>query len=151
MHPVGSMAAKVRAIDRRYIRLSEPLQAHVEHLARLAGVTSSDVVTFVLTEAFEENRALERSPETPPTPPPAPRPQRRPADVIPLRRPPVEKSAPGLTRALFYLDPWYLRRQAAEVRGVARAVRARAAMVCNAAGSARAKATNAIELARASL
>ena len=147
MHPLQGMPARVRAIDHRYIRLDPSLQSHVEHLARLAGVTSSDVVTFVLTEAFEESGALERPPETRATPAPVPRRQRRPADVIPIRR---SRRYPA-PQVLAHFDPPYLRRQAAEVLGLARALRTRADEARAAAVNARAMAAAALALARDSV
>jgi hypothetical protein len=124
MHLIPGMSARVHLIDRRYIRLSDPLRSHVEHLARLAGVTASDVVTFVLTEALEDGSLRPPAPaDVQPEPAPAPAPPRRRADVIPITRARRVESQ----RILERLDASYLRRQAADLRRVARAARARAA------------------------
>jgi len=130
------MPAKVRAIDHRYIRLNPSLLSHVEHLARLAGVTSSDVVTFVLTEAFEDGSLRPSAPaDVQPEPAPFPTPPRRRADVIPITR----ARCGGPRGTLARLDASYLRRQAADLRQMARAVRERAARACHAADDARAR------------
>jgi hypothetical protein len=137
-----SMSGKIRAIDGRYIRLSGPLRSHVEHLARLAGVTASDVVTFALTEAFEDGALRPPAPaDVPPQPAPLPARPRRRADVIPITR--ARSSGPRWV--LECLDASYLRRQAADLRKIARAVRARAAQACHNADDARARSTNALK------
>lgn len=47
------MPGKVRPLDRHYVRLTDHALAHVEHLARLAGVSPSDVINYVVSEVFE--------------------------------------------------------------------------------------------------
>jgi hypothetical protein len=140
MHLMQSMPARVHAIDRRYIRLSDPLLSRVEHLARLAGVTASDVVTFVLTEAFEDGSLPQPAPaDDPPPAEPLAAPHRHPADVIAITR--ARSREPR--KALECVDGSSLRRQAADLRGVAQAVRTPPAQTRHAADGARAGATSA--------
>jgi len=86
------MLGKARPLDRRLIRLSDTMLGKVEHLARLAGVSPSDVVEFVLIEVFDGDGFLDPSPpdgrEADPSPrkPGASVPSRSPADVISITR-----------------------------------------------------------------
>jgi hypothetical protein len=89
MQPVTLMAGRVRPWDRRFVRLSDPVLAQVEHLARLAGVGVDHVVEFILTEALSQGLPQPGATREPPPPPPGKsrrgRPQRS-ADVIPIAR-----------------------------------------------------------------
>ena len=49
-----TMPGKIRPLDQRPIRLSEPVRQTIERLARLANVTPSEIVDFILTEVLEE-------------------------------------------------------------------------------------------------
>jgi hypothetical protein len=75
------MPGHVRSLDRRRIRLNEPLLAHVEYLARLAGVSPDDIVNFVLTEVLEVGDPPLSMPAAARRPPRRPD---RPADIIPI-------------------------------------------------------------------
>jgi hypothetical protein len=48
------MTGKIRPLDQRSIRLSEPVRQTIERLARLANVTPSEIVDFILTEVLQE-------------------------------------------------------------------------------------------------
>jgi hypothetical protein len=48
------MTGKIRPLDQRSIRLSEPVRQAIEQLARLANVTPSEIVDFILTEVLQE-------------------------------------------------------------------------------------------------
>jgi hypothetical protein len=169
------MPGKIRTFDRRFIRLSDTNLASVEHLARLAGVTPSDVVDFVLTEVLEgacladheltERPGLPITPHVPHRAKAPARPCRRPADVIPIDRrhgclkesdPPevhtqVRTAVPIVVPILEYRDLTYLRRAALEVRGLARTTRAHAVEACHRATCARDRAATVLEQARAAL
>jgi hypothetical protein len=120
---------KVRALDRRLIRLSDPVAAQVEYLARLAGVSTGAIVEFILTEVFESG-----DDESPAVPAPEavtpPRPG-RPADVIPISR--KHPADPARVQ-----DPTPLRRKADAARARASAARAHAAAAHDRAERARA-------------
>jgi hypothetical protein len=60
------MAGKIRPLGHRPIRLSEPVRQTIERLARLANVTPSEIVDFILTEVLEEAGLPEQLPEAPP-------------------------------------------------------------------------------------
>jgi hypothetical protein len=60
------MAGKIRPLDHRPIRLSEPVRQTIERLARLANVTPSEIVDFILSEVLEEAGLPEQLPDTPP-------------------------------------------------------------------------------------
>ena len=60
------MAGKVRPLDHRPIRLSEPVRLTIERLARLANVTPSEIVDFILTEVLQEAGLPDPLPEAPP-------------------------------------------------------------------------------------
>jgi hypothetical protein len=53
MRAFSLVPGKVRPLDRHYVRLTDHALAHVEHLARLAGVSPSDVINYVVSEVFE--------------------------------------------------------------------------------------------------
>jgi hypothetical protein len=86
------MPGRVRPQDQRLIRLSDTMLGKVEHLARLAGVSASDVVEFVLIEVFDGDGFLDPSPpdgreaDPPLRKPGASVPSRSPADVISITR-----------------------------------------------------------------
>src|SRR5687767_13965944 len=141
------MPGRVRSIDRGYIRLSEPVRAQVEYLARLAGVATGDIVNFVLSEMLELDAAA-----APPAPPvrrhgPSPRPRpRRQADVIPIAR----KRVPLRCAPLVELrEMHHLRRQAENIRRHAQELRARAVEARSAALGARTRASDLLHGARA--
>jgi hypothetical protein len=147
------MPGKVRPIDRARIRLTGPLLDKVAYLARLAGVTASDIVNYVLGEVLTDDAQPEAQPEAPPTPtqappaprqaPPAPRRGTRrtgPADVIPIsRRQPARVPA--------RMEMAELRHRAVDAREHARAARARATDACVAAARARDRAMAALQAA----
>ena len=140
------MPGKVRSIDRGYVRLSEPVRAQVEYLARLAGVGSGDIVNFVLSEMLELD---DTAPPAPPVrrhrPSARPRPRRQ-ADVIPIAR----KRVPLRCAPLVDLrEIHHLRRHAAEVRRHAKELRTRAVQVRSAAAGARERASGLLDGARA--
>jgi hypothetical protein len=60
------MASKIRPLDHRPIRLSEPVRQTIERLARLANVTPSEIVDFILTEVLDEADLPEQLPDAPP-------------------------------------------------------------------------------------
>jgi hypothetical protein len=125
------MPGKVRSLDRARICLSGSVLEHVSNLARLAGVSCSDIVNYVLSEVLTGDTRPEALPGA--APPATGRASRRarPADVIPItrnHRPPAR------------MELAELRRRAAGVREHARAARARAADACRAAGRARERA-----------
>ena len=60
------MAGKIRPLDHRPIRLSEPVRQTIERLARLANVTPSEIVDFILSEVLEEAGLPEQLPDAPP-------------------------------------------------------------------------------------
>jgi hypothetical protein len=77
------MAGKIHPLDHRPIRLSEPVRQTIERLARLANVTPSEIVDFILTEVLEEAGLPEQLTDAPP--PVAPRDRTvEPAAVIPI-------------------------------------------------------------------
>src|SRR5687767_14568072 len=80
------MPSRVRSIDRGYIRLSEPVRAQVEYLARLAGVGTGDIVNFVLSEMLELDDAAAPPPPVRQRGPAVRARPRRQADVIPIDR-----------------------------------------------------------------
>jgi hypothetical protein len=134
------MPAKVSPLDRARVRLSGPIVDKVSHLARLAGVTSSDIVNYVLSEVLTDD-----GPEAPPAdaPPATPMPhrvrrRREPAAVIPITR---GQQAPAPVRMTLE----ELRRRADGVCEHARAARAMAAEACLAAARARDRATASLQ------
>jgi hypothetical protein len=58
------MPGRVRRLDRLYVRLSDQMLTHVDHLAHLAGVSASDVINYVLSEAFESGHWDSRDEES---------------------------------------------------------------------------------------
>ena len=137
------MPGRVRRLDRHYVRLSSHTLAHVEHLARLAGVSSSDVIHYVLSEVFEGGLPAADRADVSPTPPIAPAvpSRRRPAEVIPItRRHRVEagRAEPVIP------DHAGLRERASEVRRLAREARERAAAARGRADSAQERARQAL-------
>ena len=77
------MAGKIHPLDHRPIRLSEPVRQTIERLARLANVTPSEIVDFILTEVLEEAGLPEQLPDAPPAVPQRDR-SVEPAAVIPI-------------------------------------------------------------------
>jgi hypothetical protein len=144
------MPGRIREVGGRFVRLSEAMLARVERLAKLANVTTSDVVNYVLVEVFEGED--QPQPEAVPEPPRPAGPRRRPrgpARVISITRnrcplPP----RPGSIEFLLG-DLGYLRLQAAALRKSAQKVRANAADACGRADRARHKAQDALNRARA--
>jgi hypothetical protein len=111
---------------RPVVRLSRRVFAPLERLARLAGVTSSEVAESILREMFEG----EMGPAAAVPPPTAvPPPATPPASVIPISRARSFRPAPQL-----------LRRQAAELRARAQRAREQAAATCAASLRVREKA-----------
>jgi hypothetical protein len=153
MRPDSAMAGRIRAIDCRFIRLTDPVRANVDRLARLAGVTGSEVVNFVLTEVFAEADDADGTVAPAPTPSPVPVPRRRargPADVIPITRRETTKHATvarehEVPPGRIDLDLGYLRLLAADARRIAQKVRVDAAAACCRADRARDKANRALE------
>ena len=76
------MSGKIRPLDQRSIRLSEPVRHTIERLARLANVTPSEIVDFILTEVLQEAGLPEPTADDSPARP-APR-HSGPADVVPI-------------------------------------------------------------------
>jgi hypothetical protein len=139
------MPGRIREVGGRFVRLSDTMLARVEHLAKLANVTASDVVNYVLAEVFEGLEQVQ--PETVPEPsrPAGPRRQSRgPAEVIPITR----NRPPRGPIEFLLADLDYLRLQAADLRRSARKVRARAADACGRATRARRDAQDALDCAR---
>ena len=60
------MPGKIRPLDHRPIRLSEPVRQTIERLARLANVTPSEIVDFILSEVLEEAGLPDPLPDVPP-------------------------------------------------------------------------------------
>ena len=77
------MAGKIHPLDHRPIRLSEPVRQTIERLARLANVTPSEIVDFILTEVLEEAGLPEQLPDAPPAVAPRDR-TVEPAAIIPI-------------------------------------------------------------------
>jgi hypothetical protein len=75
------MNGKIRPLDQRSVRLSEPVRQTIERLARLANVTPSEIVDFILTEVLQEAGLPDPVPADPED-----RPARHagPADVVPI-------------------------------------------------------------------
>jgi hypothetical protein len=145
------MPGRIRVFDGRFVRLSDAMLAKVEHLAKLANVTPSDVVNYVLAEVFEgEDLPRPEVVDEPPRPAEPPRRSRGPASVIPITRnrcplpPPPCRSIESL-----WGDLDYLRLQAADLRRAAQQVRAHAADACGRASQARHRAQDALDRARA--
>jgi hypothetical protein len=65
---IRTMPGKIRALDHRPIRLSEPVRQTIERLARLANVTPSEIVDFILTEVLEEAGLPDPLPDASPAP-----------------------------------------------------------------------------------
>jgi hypothetical protein len=130
------MPGKVRSLDRARIYLSGPVLGHVSNLARLAGVTCSDIVNYVLTEVLTGETQAEALPGAVPPAPGRTGRRARPADVIPItrKRPPAR------------LELAELRQRADGAREHARAARARAADACRAASQARERAGALLDL-----
>jgi hypothetical protein len=79
---MGRMTGKIRSLDQRSIRLSEPVRQTIERLARLANVTPSEIVDFILTEVLQEAGLPDPLP-TDPHERPAVK-HSGPADVVPI-------------------------------------------------------------------
>src|SRR5262245_47170312 len=79
---IGTMSGKIRPIDHRPIRLSEPVRQTIERLARLANVTPSEIVDFILSEVLDEAGLPEQLPDAPPAAAHGGR--NEPAPVIPI-------------------------------------------------------------------
>jgi hypothetical protein len=81
-----TMPGKIRPLDHRPIRLSEPVRQTIERLARLANVTPSEIVDFILTEVLEEAGLPEPLPDAPPPVPTLRRSKSPagPASVVPI-------------------------------------------------------------------
>ena len=79
------MPGKIRPLDQRPIRLSEPVRRTIDRLARLANVTPSEIVDFILTEVLQEAALPDPTPDAPPAHPAARgcRPS-GPASVVPI-------------------------------------------------------------------
>ncbi len=77
------MAGKIRPLDHRPIRLSEPVRQTIDRLARLANVSPSEIVDFILSEVLEEAGLPEQLPDAPPAAPHGCR-SAGPAAVIPI-------------------------------------------------------------------
>jgi hypothetical protein len=148
------MPGRIRTIDRHYVRLNDTMLRRVDDLAQMAGVSASDVVSFVLSEVFETGALGPELGEDSPTETPkaavprrpAPRSQ-RPADVIPITR--RHRKASQTARIFEFLDLGYLRRQADEARRQAQTARACAVAACWRANSARALAGELIHVSLA--
>ena len=151
---VFRMPNRIRTLDRHYVRLNDTILEQVNRLARMAGVSPSDVLHFVLSEVFEgglpansedSGPVVEEPPVVTPEPvlPRRRAPVRRPADVIPITR----KAARGRPqpRVLQFVDLEYLRRQAADLRRHAQNTRASAMEACIRATDARARAHGLVE------
>jgi hypothetical protein len=145
------MRGRIREVSGRLVRLSEGMLARVEHLAKLANVTTSDVVNYVLTEVFEGEDRPQPEAAVPELPRPAPprRQPRGPADVIPITRNRCPVAPSPRSIQLMFGDLDYLRLQAADSRKLARRARAYAADVCERASRARHRAQDALDCARA--
>ena len=59
------MQGKIRPLDHRPIRLSEPVRQTIDRLARLANVTPSEIVDFILTEVLQEAGLPDPIPDEP--------------------------------------------------------------------------------------
>jgi hypothetical protein len=143
------MPNRIRTLDRHYVRLNDTMMEHVDRLARMAGVSPSDVLQFVLSEVFEAGlpaNSDDSGPVTEESPEPVlPRRRvRRPADVIPITRK-AARDRPQ-PRVLRFVDPAYLRRQAADLCRHAQNTRACAVEACDRATDARARAHNLVEV-----
>ena len=122
------MPLKVRRLP-PVVRLSDRVLGPVQRLARMAGVSPSEIVEFVLEELFEGDVA----------PPPAPAP-------AVSARPPRLATVTPITRARRHrgaalVDLRALRSHAEQVRQRAQRAREHATAACEAAGSARARAS----------
>lgn len=138
------MPGRVRRLDRHYVRLSSHTLAHVEHLARLAGVSSSDVINYVLSEVFEGGLPAADRAGVPPTPPiaPAVSSRRRPAEVIPITR--RHRVEAGRAEPVTIQDQADLRERASEARRLALGARERAAAARGRVDSAQERARQAL-------
>jgi hypothetical protein len=132
------------------VRLSDAMLARVEHLAKLAHVTTSDVVNYVLAEVFEsEDPPRPEVVDEPLRPAAPPRRSRGPASVIPITRNRCPLPPPHRSIDFLWGDLDYLRLQAADLRRAAQQVRAHAVDACGRASQARHQAQDALERARA--
>jgi hypothetical protein len=143
------MPGRIPKIGGRFVRLSEAMLARVEHLAKLANVSTSDVVNYVLAEVFEEETQSppEAVAESPGANPSSRR--SRPADVIPITRNRCPLPPPRGSIEFLLGDLEYLRLQAAELRRSAQRVRANAADACDRADRARHHAQDTLDRTRA--
>jgi hypothetical protein len=128
------MPDKIRQLDRARIHLSGAVLDQVTNLARLAGVTCSDIVNYVLSEVLADDAQPEVPDAARSRIPGRTRRRTRPADVIPISR----RERAGTPASMTMSD---LRRRAAGTREHARQVRARAVSACQAAGRARERAS----------
>lgn len=139
------MPGRVRPIDRGFIRLSDPVRAQVEYLARLAGVEPAQIVNFVLSEMLEldADAPAARLPRRSPSVRARPRP---PADVIPITR----KQGPARPRlpVLDAAETEHLRRRGSEIRQHAQVARARATKARSVAQDARSRTGNLLDAPR---
>ena len=79
------MPGKIRSLDQRPIRLSEPVRRTIDRLAQLANVTPSEIVDFILTEVLQEAGLPDPTPEAPPAHPVTSSCRRAgPASVVPI-------------------------------------------------------------------
>jgi hypothetical protein len=151
------MPGRIHKAGGSVVRLNAAMLARVEHLAKLAHVTPSDVVNYVLAEVFEGEGQDQSRPEIvdeSPGPVGPPRRSRGPASVIPITRnrcplPPPRGSIGSVEFLCGDLD--YLRLQAADLRRVAQQVRAHAVDACGKANQARHLAQDSLNRVRAGL
>jgi hypothetical protein len=134
------MAQKVRRLEAP-VRLSRRVLDPIERLARLSGVSASDIVEYILTELFEGDVTDAATASTPPP------------EVAPERR---RRSGPGRTNVISIArargrrtrdgrrdghDMAALRRTAEHARERARVARRHAGEACRAAEAARERAS----------
>jgi hypothetical protein len=132
------MPADVRRLATNVVRLTPEVFIFVQRLARLAGVSTSAIVDFLLSEVLRDDSLAVPLPQpaAPPAPPRPPgRPARRPAAparVIPLSRARTRRL--GLGTAVLA----EIRRHGRELCRHSREVRQRAESACRRAARARA-------------
>ena len=138
------MAAKVRRLATNVVRLNTQVFVQVQNLARLAGVSPSEIVEFVMMEVLQDDPGAPvlapPSPVPVPTVPPGPRVRKTPARVIPIGRRRSRHASGGCLAGSGAVDPGETRRHSMELRQRSLAARGRSELVRRKAAQARARA-----------
>lgn len=139
-----TMPAKMRPLSPHVVRLRRDVFELVQHLAHLSGLSVSEVVELALVEVLQGETADPAHAYACPAPPSL-RPHRTPARVIPIARARAGH-LPNRLASFREVDLPALRRNAVEVRELARQARGRAESAFRSAIQAPARATRVLSL-----